>query len=363
MRSNKFLLVIMILTIVGCSPRAEQTKATIHPITVSLYASANVKAKEQYKVVSKVPGIIKQIKVEPGDLVKTGEVLFVLENNEASLNAANARKALEFTISNYKTNSERLQEAILQVQSAREKYQLDSDVFARQKTLWEQNIGTRMEYDQRHLAFSTSKINYNSATKNLMLLRKQLKNELDLSRINYNISRQRQSDYLIRSEIDGQVFDIGVEKGELINSQTDLCILGKPDHFYLEMNVDERDITRIIKGQRVEITMDSYKGRSFKGEVSKIYPIMDRRSRTFKVEAEFLDDPEKLYPYLTAEVNIVVAVKQSAILIPRSYLDKNNCIWLKNNIKRKVKTGVRDEKDVEIISGLDTSETIYRPVQ
>ncbi|WP_295711439.1 efflux RND transporter periplasmic adaptor subunit [Mucilaginibacter sp.] len=351
----------IVFLISACSTKKDHTRAVIKNITVSLYASANVKATDQYTVTSTVPGIVKQINVNPGDLVKAGEILFVLENREAVLNAANARQALDFTTSNSRASSERLQEAIYQVQVAKEKYQLDSAFYYRQKILWEQNIGTRLDFDQRHLAFTTSAINYDAANKSLAQLKKQLKNDLELSKINYSISKKRQTDYLIKSEIDGKVFDVIKNKGELITTQTTLCVLGKPDQFYLEMNVDEKDIIKINLSQRVEITMDSYQGQSFSGRVSKIYPIMDERSRTFKVEAVFLNPPGKLYPNLTAEVNIIVSVKKNAMLIPRNYLDKNNCVWLKGDIKKKVITGVQDEKNVEILHGLDTQETIYKP--
>jgi HlyD family secretion protein len=357
--ANYYITLVFLIS--ACSTKRDHTNPVIKDITVSLYASANVKAKDQYTVISTVPGIIKQIKVEPGDLVKAGDLLLVLENREAALNAANARQALDFTTSNSQANSERLQEALYQVQTAKEKYLLDSTVYYRQKNLWEQNIGTRLDFDQRHLAFTTSKINYETAGKSLTQLKKQLKNDVDLSRINYSISKKRQTDYLIKSEIDGKVFDVIKNKGELINPQTVIGIIGKPDQFYLEMNVDEKDITRVRLGQRVEITMDSYQGQSFRGQVSKIYPIMDERSRTFKVEAVFLNPPPKLYPNLTAEVNIVVSVKRKALLIPRSYLDKDNYVWLKGGVKKKVITGAQDERSVEILRGIDTLETIYKP--
>lgn len=351
----------ILFLISACSDKKDHTKAVIKDITVSLYASANVKAKGQYTILPTVPGIIKQINIEPGQLVKAGDLLFVLESREAELNVANARQALDFTASNSRANSERLQDARYKVQTAKEKYQLDSAVYFRQKKLWEQNIGTRLDFDQRQTSFATSKIIYDQAVINLTQLNKQLKNDLELSKINYSISKKRQTDYLVKSEIDGKVFDAIKNKGQLVTAQTPLGILGKPDQFYLEMDVDERDITRVKIGQRVEITMDSYKGQSFRGQVSKIYPIMDERSRTFKVEAVFLNPPKTLYPNLTAEVNIRVNVKRKAMLIPRNYLDKNNCVWLKGEVKRTVTPGLQDEANVEILHGLDTLETIYKP--
>ena len=345
----------------GCSEKREQTRAVINDITFSLYASGTIKSKDQYTVLSTVPGVIKKIHVVPGALVRTGELLFTLEDREAALNADNARQVLDFSASNSRKNSERLQEAVSQVEIAKEKYLNDSALYFRQKKLWEQDIGTRLEYDQRHLAFATSKINYNASVMRLGQLKEQLGNDVELAKINYQIAKKRQGDFLIRSEITGKVFDVIKNKGELAGPQTPLGILGKPDEFYLEMNVDENDITNVKLDQEVAITLDSYKGQLFRGSVSKIFPIMDDRSRTFRVEAVFSDPPAKLYPNLTAEANIIVKVKKKAILIPRSFLDKDNQVWLEDGKKRKVVTGIQDERNVEILQGLTIQEVIYKP--
>lgn len=345
----------------GCSEKKEQSRAVISDITFSLYASGTIKSKDQYTVLSSVPGVIKRIHIVPGTIVKTGDILFTLENREATLVTDNARQVLDFTASNSRKNSDRLQEAASQVEVSKEKYLIDSAIYFRQKKLWEQNIGTRLDFDQRHLAFATSRINYHASVMRLGQLKNQLANDVELAKINYQIAKKRQGDFLIRSEINGKVFDVIKNKGELVGPQTALGILGKPEEFYLELNVDENDITSVRIDQDVAITLDSYKGQLFRGRVSKIFPIMDDRSRTFRVEAVFSDPPAKLYPNLTAEANIIVKVKKKAVLIPRSYLDKNSQVWLEDGKKRKVVTGVQDERNVEILQGLTTREVIYKP--
>ncbi|GAB2984065.1 hypothetical protein GCM10027049_22050 [Mucilaginibacter puniceus] len=354
---------IISFLIASCSNKQEHTKPVISNITVSLYASAVVKAQNQYVVYSTVPGIINQIVVHPGDLIKKGAPMFILDNREASLNTETSRQVLNYNQLNAQAGSDKLQAALSQVQMAKDKYNLDSSFFYRQRNLWDQNIGTRAEFDQRLLNFNTSKINYESAVKNLRLLKAQLNNEMEISKINYRVNQKRQTDYIVKSEIDGQVFDVAKNKGELITPQTALATIGKPDLYYVEMEVDENDITQVRLNQPVEITMDSYKGRVFEGRVSKIYPIMDQRSRTFKVEATFLHPPKPLYPNLSAEVNIIVIVKKKVILIPRNYLDNKGQVWLSDGVKSRVTTGVQDYHNIEILSGLRASQTIYKPTE
>lgn len=355
------LIPYSILFLFACFDRREHTRPIVSDITISLYASAYVKAKEQHTILSSVSGFIKHVGVEPGEVVQKGTILFVLEDKEARLNAANARQLLDYSSFKSSKNSEQLKEALFQVEASKDRYEIDSSFYQRQKRLWDQNIGTRLELDQRQLAYSTSRINYDAAVNRQGQLAKQLLNEAEVSKINYRITQSRQSDYLIKSDMDGRIFDIIKHKGELVNQQNALCVIGSANEFYLEMNVDEKDITKVKTGQRVEITMDSYQGRIFSGKVSKIYPIMEERSRTFKIEAVFLNVPPRLYPNLTAEVNIIVDVRRNAILIPRSYLDEENFVLLQDNKKRKVATGVKDERNVEVLNGLDTLDVIYKP--
>jgi multidrug efflux pump subunit AcrA (membrane-fusion protein) len=107
--------------------------------------------------------------------------------------------------------------------------------------------------------------------------------------------------------------------------------------------------------------MDSYKGKVFEAIVDKIYPIMDERSRTFKIEAHFTNPPAKLYPNLTAEANIIIQTKKDALTIPKSYLIDDEYVLVNEDEKRKVKVGLSDYQNVEILDGLTVEETIYKP--
>ena len=159
------------------------------------------------------------------------------------------------------------------------------------------------------------------------------------------------------------MFDVLVDKGSLVTTQTPLAIIGKANSFVLELEVDENDMVRVVLGQKVLVTMDSYKGEVFEAIVDKIYPIMDARSRTFKIEAQFVKAPRKLYPNLTAEANIIIQTKENTITIPRSYLVDNEYVIVNNDKRRKVKIGLNDYQKVEILEGLKKEETIYTPKQ
>ena len=151
MKRFTFILAVIGLFLGGCSDGWERTKPVISPLTESVYAAGTVKATDQYTVFPVVSGILQRIMVKEGDTVKAGTPLFLLDNRTAGLNAESARLALELSQQNNRNSFGRLREAELNVNTAREKYKLDSVMYLRQKRLWDQKIGTRQEYEMREL--------------------------------------------------------------------------------------------------------------------------------------------------------------------------------------------------------------------
>lgn len=346
---------------ISCRDGSEKIKPVIQDITEAVYASGNVKAKDEYKVYATVTGLIGQIFVSKGDLVKKGQPLFVISNDNPELNAENARLAYELAKENYQGSSAKLEELRLQVQTAKEKYLNDSMQFFRQKNLWDQKIGTQNDLDQRKLAFDMSRNNYLSVVSRLEQARIQLKNELDRAYNNFLMTSNTKRDYTINSEMDGRVYDLYREKGELAGPQQPVALIGRAGDFIIELLVDEYDIARLRLGQQVIVTMDSYKGQAFEAAITRIHPLMNERTRSFTVEAVFTRGPEILYPNLSVEANIVIQTKQNALTIPLSYLVDDNSVLVDDNKKKKVETGIRDLQRVEITSGLDTAGYIYKP--
>ncbi len=126
------------------------------------------------------------------------------------------------------------------------------------------------------------------------------------------------------------------------------------------MLVDEVDIVKLKPGQLVLLTLDAYGSRLFKAKLSKIYPEKDQRNQTFLVEAIFEEQPKVLYPGLSGEANIIAAQKDSALVIPKSYLINGNRVKVKNGMV-KVKTGLESIDSVEVVSGLTPEIEIYKP--
>ncbi len=343
----------------SCSKQPEKTQPTVEKITESVYASGIIKSKNQYQVYATVSGLIQRVLVKEGDVVKKGDALFVIENETSILNTENAGLAAEFA--EWNRQGDRLNELKGAIETAKSKMLNDSILLVRQRGLWAQQIGSKVELEQRELAYTTSVNNYQAAIFRYNDLKKQLDFAAAQSKKQLSISKNIAQDYVVRSQADGRVYSIAKEIGEIVSAQSPVAVIGAADDFVAELQIDENDIARIKQGQRVLLTLDSYKGEVFEAAISKIDPIMNERTRTFTVEAEFTKRPPTLYPNLTTEANIIIQTKDNAMTIPRAYLLGDSLVVLADKSTRKVEIGLKDYQKAEILSGLEANETILKP--
>ena len=357
----KVYYLLVALLIFSCKSKKETLKPTVENISSSIYASGLVKTKNQYQVFATVNGIIEEIFVTEGDLVKKGTALFAIQNETQKLNKENAELAAKFSDSY--ANESKLNDAKLAIEFAKNKMKNDSLLYVRQSSLWQQQIGTRIDLEQKELQWQNSKTNYTSSIFKYQDLKRQVEYSSDLSKKNLLISKNLQNDFTIKSEIDGKVYAINKKKGEITNPQTALAIIGDASSYTLEMQVDEYDILKIKKGLPVIINLESYPGKVFDAKVTKINPLMNERSKTFLVEAEFIKNPDQIFANISFEASIVLEKKEKALLIPRTYLLNDSTVIKANGEKQLIKTGLKDYNKVEILSGLTANDELLKPVK
>lgn len=346
---------------VGCKQEEGTITATVGSITESVYASGVVKAAGQYQVYPAVNGQVVDILVKEGDTVVAGQALLHIDDRASSLNTVNAYAQLRRLERNVREEGPVLAQLRATVTQAKDKYAVDSLNYQRQKALWAQKIGSRNDLDQRELANTTSKAAYQRAAKALQETRESLRTELEVARNNVAISSAGNDDRTPRSLIDGIVYDLMIEPGELATTQKALAVIGSATDLYLELEVDEYDIRMVKPGQLAYITLDSYKDTAFAAEIIRIIPIMDERSRTFKVEARFTQKPATLYPNFTVEASIVLRTKENAILVPASYVVDDAFLDTGDDEPRPITIGLRDMQNVEVLEGIDANTEIHKP--
>ncbi|WP_370479424.1 efflux RND transporter periplasmic adaptor subunit [Tamlana flava] len=360
MKLFQFTLLLLILS--SCSKNQDKITPKERHLTESVYSSVTIQPDSLYQVYAIVAGILDDNLVEEGDVVKKDAPLVQIINNTPKLNAQNAKLTLQLAKENYMGSSAILSSIEDEIIAAKLKYTNDSTNYFRQKNLWNQNIGSKVEFD-------TKKLNYQLSSNNLNLLQSKYnrtKHELETAvkqaQNNYETALITTTDFTVKSQINGKVYALYKEPGEIVNTMEPLAFVGSANNFIVEMLVDEVDIVRVSNGLKVIIYLDAYDGKIFTGKVSKIYPKKDERNQTFKVEAIFENAPEILYPGLSGEANIIIAEKTNVLTIPKTYLIDDNKVKTDDGIIN-VTTGLQNMEYVEILSGITKDTPIYKPTE
>jgi HlyD family secretion protein len=153
-------------------------------------------------------GIIQSLFIKEGDTVQKNQVLAMISADNQKLNLDNASLNLEKSRENYQGQESLLGNIKNEMESMQKKLQLDSLNYFRQKLLWEQNIGSKTDLENK-------KLKYENAVDNLHLLKQKyrqasldLKNSFLQSR---NILKKEKlvlNDYTVRSKMNGIVYSL-----------------------------------------------------------------------------------------------------------------------------------------------------------
>lgn len=348
-----------LLLLTACGSDDENIKPELQPITESVYASLTVEPKDLYNVYAAAPGIIDSLLVEEGALVNTDEKLAQIVAQNPELNAASARLNVELAQEKYEGQASLLASIREEIEIAKSQLKLDSLNFVRQKNLWEERIGSEVEFEQRKLQYERTQNNLTTLKQKYAQTQTELENSYRRAKNALAQAQTNLSDFSVNSKINGKVYALNKEAGEMILQQEVLAQIGHAEKFVVEMAIDEVDVARIKNGQSVVVTLDAYPEESFDAEITKIYPQKNVRTQTFKVEGEFVNPPQILYAGMSGEANILISKKDRALTIPIEYLANGNVVTEDGEVP--VETGIRTMERVEIISGIDSSTTLYKP--
>ena len=355
-----FIVFFLALFFSSCVDENDTIYAEKRNLTEAVYSSVIIQPDSMYQAYATVAGILDDNLVEEGDLVSKNSPIIQIINSAPKLNAQNAKFALDLARENYNGSAAVLDGIKDEIAAANLKFQNDSINYFRQKRLWEQQIGSKAEYDAKQLAYQLSLNSMNLLRSRYNRTKNELSTAVKQAQNNYNTSLIATKDFTIKSKINGKVYALYKNAGEIVNTMEPIAAIGSKDSFIIEMLVDEVDIVKISKNQEVIVNLEAYNGQVFTGKVSKILPKKDERNQTFKVEALFDAAPKVLYPGLSGEANIVIAKRNDVLTIPKEYLIEDNKIKTKDGLVELV-LGVENLEYVEIKSGITEDIEIIKP--
>ncbi len=357
--SIKFWWLPVILLFSACGNDDKSIHPQVRNITESVYASLTVEPKDVYNVYSAAPGILDTLFVEEGDLVQHGQLLAQVVAQNPRLNTSRAQLNVQLAEEKYHGSANLLKNIEKDIEIAAQQFQLDSLNYQRQKNLWEQNIGSKNEFELRKLQYERSRNNLAALRQHYDQTKLELETNYQQSQNALAQAQTQLSDYSVTSKMDGRVYSVEKEAGEMILQQETLARIGAADEFVIEMAIDEVDVARVSVGLQAIITLDAYPDQTFSAEITKIYPQKNVRTQTFKVEGVFTEPPTMLYSGMSGEANIIIHQKQNTLTIPIEYF-ANGKVMTENG-EVEVETGIQTMQQIEIISGIDSTTVLHKP--
>ena len=387
-------LIIVLITlkskgIIGGNDDSKQVETSkVDEITIieTVSATGKIQPEIEVKISSEVSGEIIALPIKEGQVVKKGDLL-------VKINPDLYTSGYNRTVSNLSGTKAGLSQADATFKEAKASYD-------RSKTLFDKGIISRSDWDKAIAAFEGAKANKESAYYNVQSANATVKEAKD------NLGRTT-----IYAPADGTISSLDVELGErVLGTQqmtgTELLRVANLNNMEVEVDVNENDIVKINIGDSTKIQVDAYLKKEFKGIVTSISNSASAATTAdqvtnFKVKVRILKEsyqdllegePATYSPFrpgMTATVDIITERKEKVIGVPisavviksdttatKSYeiedegedkkvAPKNDkkfeCVFVKVGNKAKiriVKTGIQDDTNIEVVSGLKKGDVV-----
>jgi len=322
----------------------ETTTPFITNIVKKTVATGSVVPRKEIEIKPKISGIVEEIYVEEGNMIKKGELIakVTIIPNMVNLNNAESR----------------VNRAKIALQNAKKNYN-------RQKELFDQNVISATDFETYELEYNTAIEELASAENNLLLIKEgQTKNT------------STPTNTLIRSTINGMVLDIPVEIGNSViesntfNDGTTVAIIADMGEMVFEGQVDESEVGKIREGMDLILTVGAIEEVKFDATLEHISPkgVEENGAIQFEIKAAVdLIDTIFVRAGYSANADIVLDKRDSVLAINESFLKfENDSAYVEIETepqtfeKRFIETGLSDGINIEVISGLTKDDKIKK---
>lgn len=347
----------------ACNRGSDGIAPTYRELTEAVYASGNVYPRNEYTVTADATGVLQQRLIDEGDFIRRNQLLFVLESATEDARRQAAAGAYRQARANLGSDSPVLAELEAQVRNARTRLANDSINYDRFRELSAQNATSRAELERAELNYTLARNNLRAQQNTLRRSRDQIRLDVANNRSQLVTTEVAGRNTRIRSFVDGKVYEIYKDPGEVVRLGDPLALVGSGSKVYAQLAVDESDFGRIRVGQKVVIKTDVYPDTVFKAVVRKTYPKLNRTDQSFRVDAEFVGNTPASYYGLTVEANIIISQHRRVLTIPKSYVIGTDSVWVEQNGRKqkiKFRKGAENFDLVEVKGGLsETTKVLF----
>jgi HlyD family secretion protein len=334
---------------------------------VVLSASGYIVAHHKISVNSKVTGRVKWIGVEKGDKVKEGQILVRLEDDEFRAQYEQARGAVENALAyldelQHGSRPEEIQQAQHNLDEARATAANDKITLDRAKELFAQGVVSKQSFDDAAAKYEADQQRMNSLQQAYALSKLGPRAEEIARAKGALIQAEGQAAYAksqldatqIRAPVGGTILERRVEKGELTTSQFASTAEGGPqgsvvaladlNDLQVELDIAQGDFARLKPKQKGIVSVDSFPGLSWKGEIAEMSPEANRQKATVQVKVQIESPDEHLRPDMNATVKFLADDDKNASKGPAGAVVPTGAV--RDHGGKKVVFLARDDKAV-----------------
>lgn len=373
-----FLLYKAIFSENGSVFRAEKDKLTISTVEAALFYDY-ITVIGQVEPISTIfldaeeGGKVEEKLIEEGEMVKKGDVILKLRNNDLTLSIMNSESSLAYHTNELRNTQIQMEQQ--KIQNKQQLLQIDYEIirlarnYEQQKTLFSEDLIAREDYLKVEEDYFRSKKNRELIYRKLVqdsIFRENQKVQMDQNlknmQLNLQMVQQRREDLNVKAPVDGQLGLLNAEIGESINKGQRIGMIHILTDYKVNAKIDEHYIDRVRKG--LIATFDR-NGVMYRLNVKKVYP--EVRDGQFEIDMVLEGEkPENIRTGQTYHVKLELGQPEKAILLPRGgFFQSTGGQWvyvLNENeteaVKRNIRIGKQNPQYYEVLEGLENGEKV-----
>jgi RND family efflux transporter MFP subunit len=322
-------------------PSIETAVAAIKPILLEKQYVGAITPFYTVDLKSTTSGWLKSINVDTGDSVKKNGVICEIENDDLKAQVEQSEAGISVS-----------KASVSRAEVDLDRIRLEND---RSERLYEKGYISKQELEQSRAAEKLAEAALESA-----------KSQLDLSTAQLKNIKVKLRDSTVKAPFTGVVAERYVDPGAYVSPANPIVRLEDGEKVKALINVVEEDFSRVHRGVRTGVLIDSYPTEKFDGVIVRISPSMNTSSRTSEVEILMPNGGGKLKSGMTARVNLVLSKNPSALVVPENALRRDvekdfSYVFVVNKgtaALRKVETGIVSSGEVEITGGLKPGDVV-----
>ncbi len=353
----KILLLVVLVAVVGWvvfylynqtkkNPIVYETETPeVTDIVKKTVATGSVVPRKEIEIKPQESGIIKEIFVEPGDVLKKGDLIAKIQIIPEMVQVNSAESQLN--------------KAKIAFNNAEVEYK-------RKKELYDNGVIAESEFQTEEMNYKNAKVDLQTAENNLQLIKEGVTKSMGA-----------QTNTIIKATIEGMVLDVPVEVGNSViksnsfNDGTTIAILADMGQMIFEGMIDETEVGKVKEGMDLVLSIGAIEDETFDAKLEYISPkgVEENGAIQFEIKAAVnLKDGQFIRAGYSANADIVLDKRDSVLAINEKLLTfSNDTAYVEVEVgdqifeKKAIKTGLSNGIQIEVESGLTKEDKVKVP--